>query len=132
MKAIIKKLKQNKGSTMVEVLVGFTVLVVVIVECMVHIVGMSSEMVQNSKDLVNDMHTLNEKMYTKDVLAADNTSSDVGYTKLDGVTVSLHLKEDTERGIKMTDLDMKHIAVDRFDCVDADLYQLRFRYEDSL
>ena len=50
----------NKGSTMVEVLVGFTILVLVVVECMVHIVGMSNEMVKNSKDLVNDIHTLNE------------------------------------------------------------------------
>ena len=63
----------NKGSTMVEVLVGFTILVLVVVECMVHIVGMSNEMVKNSKDLVNDIHTLNEQMYTKDVLSTNNT-----------------------------------------------------------
>lgn len=131
MKHFYNKLKlNNQGSTMVEVLVGFTILVLVVVECMVHIVGMSNEMVKNSKDLVNDMHTLNEQMYTKEVLATDNTNENTGYTKLSGVTVTLHIKENTSLNIKETELPMKHAVIDRYNCVDADLYQLRFRYEE--
>ena len=120
----------NKGSTMVEVLVGFTILVLVVVECMVHIVGMSNEMVKNSKDLVNDIHTLNEQMYTKDVLSTNNTDFTEGYTKLDGVTITLNVKEDKNRNIKSSSLIMKNAVIDCYECVEADLKQLRFRYEE--
>ncbi|MDD6135949.1 MAG: hypothetical protein PUB54_02095 [Lachnospiraceae bacterium] len=120
----------NKGSTMVEVLVGFTILVLVVVECMVHIVGMSNEMVKNSKDLVNDIHTLNEQMYTKDVLSTNNTDFTEGYTKLDGVTITLNVKEDKNRNIKASSLIMKNAVIDCYECVEADLKQLRFRYEE--
>lgn len=120
----------NKGSTMVEVLVGFTILVLVVVECMVHIVGMSNEMVKNSKDLVNDIHTLNEQMYTKDVLSTNNTDFTEGYTKLDGVTITLNVKEDKNRNIKASSLMMKNAVIDCYECVEADLKQLRFRYEE--
>lgn len=65
-KKIIKNLKMNnQGSTMVEVLVGFTILVIVLVECMVHIVGVSSEMVEKSVDMQNDRTTINRQMYQK-------------------------------------------------------------------
>ena len=120
----------NKGSTMVEVLVGFNILVLVVVECMVHIVGMSNEMVKNSKDLVNDIHTLNEQMYTKDVLSTNNTDFTEGYTKLDGVTITLNVKEDKNRNIKASSLIMKNAVIDCYECVEADLKQLRFRYEE--
>ena len=120
----------NKGSTMVEVLVGFTILVLVVVECMVHIVGMSNEMVKNSKDLINDIHTLNEQMYTKDVLSTNNTDFTEGYTKLDGVTITLNVKEDKNRNIKASSLIMKNAVIDCYECVEADLKQLRFRYEE--
>ena len=120
----------NKGSTMVEVLVGFTILVLVVVECMVHIVGMSNEMVKNSKDLVNDIHTLNEQMYTKNVLSTNNTDFTEGYTKLDGVTITLNVKEDKNRNIKASSLIMKNAVIDCYECVEADLKQLRFRYEE--
>lgn len=115
---------------MVEVLVGFTILVLVVVECMVHIVGMSNEMVKNSKDLVNDIHTLNEQMYTKDVLSTNNTDFTEGYTKLDGVTITLNVKEDKDRNIKASSLMMKNAVIDCYECVEADLKQLRFRYEE--
>ena len=120
----------NKVSTMVEVLFGFTILVLVVVECMVHIVGMSNEMVKNSKDLVNDIHTLNEQMYTKDVLSTNNTDFTEGYTKLDGVTITLNVKEDKNRNIKASSLIMKNAVIDCYECVEADLKQLRFRYEE--
>ncbi|MBQ8923963.1 MAG: hypothetical protein IJ053_04125 [Lachnospiraceae bacterium] len=64
---IIKKHKiNNQGSTMVEVLVGFTILVIVLVECMVHIVGVSGEMVEKSVDMQNSQATLIREMYKKD------------------------------------------------------------------
>lgn len=125
-----KQNSKNQGSTMVEVLVGFTILVLVIVECMVHIVGMSNEMVKKSKDLDNEIHILNEQMYTKKVLATDNTNQEEGFTKLDGVSIKLCVKEDADRNIKATNLMMKHAVIDYYECVDADLHQIRFRYEE--
>ena len=56
----------NRGSTMVEVLVGFTILVMILVECMVHIVGVSSEMIEKSVDMQNDQTVLNRALYQKD------------------------------------------------------------------
>ncbi len=67
LKKLFNNLKlNNQGSTMVEVLVGFTILVIVLVECMVHIVGVSSEMVEKSVDMQNDRMTVNREMYQKD------------------------------------------------------------------
>ena len=37
----------NAGSTMVEVIVGFVILVMVLAECMVHLLGVSGELVKN-------------------------------------------------------------------------------------
>lgn len=84
-KNIIKNLKiNNQGSTMVEVLVGFTILVIVLVECMVHIVGVSSEMVEKSVDMQNDRTTINREMYQKN---AD-------YTPIEGAKFVLTLDEE--------------------------------------
>lgn len=84
-KKIIKNLKMNnQGSTMVEVLVGFTILVIVLVECMVHIVGVSSEMVEKSVDMQNDRTTINRQMYQKN---AD-------YTTIEGAKLVLTLDEE--------------------------------------
>ena len=76
----------NRGSTMVEGLVGFTILVIVLVECMVHIVGVSSEMVEKSIDMKNDQLTLNEELYQKDTASA--------FEDIDGITISLSIDED--------------------------------------
>ena len=84
-KSFIKNLKlNNQGSTMVEVLVGFTILVIVLVECMVHIVGVSSEMVEKSVDMQNDRITVNREMYQKDA----------EYTSVDGAKFVLTLDEE--------------------------------------
>lgn len=87
-RAFIKKVKNlklnNQGSTMVEVLVGFTILVIVLVECMVHIVGVSSEMVEKSVDMQNDQMTINREMYQKNA----------EYTNIDGAKVVLILDEE--------------------------------------
>ncbi|MBQ7707464.1 MAG: hypothetical protein IJT72_06780 [Lachnospiraceae bacterium] len=74
----------NQGSTMVEVLVGFTILVFVLVECMVHIVGVSSEMVEKSVDMQKDRMTVNREMYQKDA----------EYTNIDGARAVLILDEE--------------------------------------
>lgn len=87
-RAFIKKVNNlklnNQGSTMVEVLVGFTILVIVLVECMVHIVGVSSEMVEKSVDMQNDRMTINREMYQKNA----------EYTYIDGAKVVLILDEE--------------------------------------
>ncbi|MBQ8913691.1 MAG: hypothetical protein IJ054_06575 [Lachnospiraceae bacterium] len=84
-KKVIRDLKlNNQGSTMVEVLVGFTILVIVLVECMVHIVGVSSEMVEKSVDMQNDRTTINRQMYQKD---AD-------YTTIEGAKLVLTIDEE--------------------------------------
>ncbi|MBR1816892.1 MAG: prepilin-type N-terminal cleavage/methylation domain-containing protein [Lachnospiraceae bacterium] len=75
----------NKGSTMVEVLVGFTILVIVLVECMVHIVGVSSEMVAKSVDMQNDQVTLNSEIYQTGVNSL--------FEDIDGVTITLTIDE---------------------------------------
>ena len=84
-KKIIKNLKMNnQGSTMVEVLVGFTILVIVLVECMVHIVGVSSEMVEKSVDMQNDRTTINRQMYQKNA----------NYTTIEDAKLVLTLDEE--------------------------------------
>lgn len=75
----------NKGSTMVEVIVGFVILVMVIAECMVHLVGVSSELVKKSKDMQEDQRVLNAEMYNKETT----------FQSLDGVSLTLTL--DTEK-----------------------------------
>ena len=45
----------NAGSTMVEVIVGFVILVMVLAECMVHLLGVSGELVKKSKDMQEEM-----------------------------------------------------------------------------
>ena len=85
LKRIINKPKiNNQGSTMVEVLVGFTILVIILVECMVHIVGVSSEMVEKSVDMQKDRMTVNRQMYQKN---AD-------YNKIEGVSIVLLLDDE--------------------------------------
>ena len=79
----VKKIN-NQGSTMVEVLVGFTILVFVLVECMVHIVGVSSEMVEKSVDMQNDRMTVNREMYQKDA----------NYIDIDGAKAVILLDEE--------------------------------------
>ena len=62
----------NAGSTMVEVIVGFVILVMVLAECMVHLLGVSGELVKKSKDI------LNEEMYRTDTVF--ETLADTGIT----------------------------------------------------
>ncbi|MBQ9608260.1 MAG: hypothetical protein IJV15_02310 [Lachnospiraceae bacterium] len=74
----------NRGSTMVEVLVGFTILVMVLVECMVHIVGVSSDMVEKSVDMQNAQTILTREMYQKDI----------AYEDISNVTFTLSINKD--------------------------------------
>ncbi len=85
LKRLFNNLKlNNQGSTMVEVLVGFTILVMVLVECMVHIVGVSSEMVKKSVDMQNDRMTVNREIYQKDAV----------YDTISGAKLTLVLDEE--------------------------------------
>ena len=58
----------NAGSTMVEVIVGFVILVMVLAECMVHLLGVSGELVKKSKDMQEEQRILNEEMYRTDTV----------------------------------------------------------------
>lgn len=68
----------NAGSTMVEVIVGFVILVMILAECMVHLLGVSGELVKKSKDMQEEQRVLNEEMYQKD--AEFETLADTGIT----------------------------------------------------
>ena len=78
---MIKKIIQsNSGSTMVEVLVGFTILVMVLVECMVHLVGVSGEMVRKSRDMQQCQAVMTQEMYKKDAPFEQITGADITLT----------------------------------------------------
>lgn len=68
----------NAGSTMVEVIVGFVILVMVLAECMVHLLGVSGELVKKSKDMQEEQRILNEEMYQKN--AGFEKLADTGIT----------------------------------------------------
>ena len=68
----------NAGSTMVEVIVGFVILVMVLAECMVHLLGVSGELVKKSKDMQEEQRILNEEMYRTDIVF--ETLADTGIT----------------------------------------------------
>lgn len=83
---IVRKIN-NAGSTMVEVIVGFVILVMVLAECMVHLLGVSGELVKKSKDMQEEQRVLNEEMYQKDAglekLAETGITLTVDTTKTD-------------------------------------------------
>ena len=64
----------NAGSTMVEVIVGFVILVMVLV----HLLGVSGELVKKSKDMQEEQRILNEEMYRTDTVF--ETLADTGIT----------------------------------------------------
>lgn len=66
---------------MVEVIVGFVILVMVLMECMVHLLGVSGKLVAKSKDMQEDQRILNEEMYKKGTV----------FDKVDDVTITLTL-----------------------------------------
>lgn len=73
--------RADAGSTMVEVIVGFVILVMVLMECMVHLLGVSGKLVAISKDMQEDQRILNEEMYQKNA----------NFKNVDGVTITLTL-----------------------------------------
>lgn len=95
----------NRGSTMVEVLAGVTILVIIIVECMVHLVGISGELVKKSRDTQEDLRVLNEEMYKKDA----------NFKLISGTDIILTL--DTEK------TDTKNLAKAASIKLDADIYR---------
>lgn len=73
--------RADAGSTMVEVIVGFVILVMVLMECMVHLLGVSGKLVAKSKDMQEDQRILNEEMYKKTT----------DFDTVEGVTITLTL-----------------------------------------
>lgn len=89
----------NAGSTMVEVLVGFTLLMILMVG-LTRLIKISSEMVFNTKDMINAQDSFAEEYYKGDhgTLTKSTVSSDSlilketdssGNDKADGVTITL-------------------------------------------
>lgn len=94
------KKRKNVGSTMVEVLVGFALLMILMAG-LSHLINMSSEMVFNTKDTMNEQKSFLEEFYkdnhgslseseiTSDGLRLIETDSSGNSDKTDGVTVAL-------------------------------------------
>ena len=72
---------------MVEVIVGFVILVMVLAECMVHLLGVSGELVKKSKDMQEEQRILNEEMYRTDTVF--ETLADTGITSF-AIEAKLH------------------------------------------
>ncbi len=107
----------NAGSTMVEVIVGFVILVMVLAECMVHLLGVSGELVKKSKDMQENQRILNEEMYKKD---AD-------FEKLTGTGITLTVdttKTDTQNTAQTTSFAIE-AELDRYYSDRADLTVFR-------
>lgn len=107
----------NAGSTMVEVIVGFVILVMVLAECMVHLLGVSGELVKKSKDMQENQRILNEEMYKKD---AD-------FEKLTGTGITLTVdttKTDTQNTAQATSFAIE-AELDRYYSDRADLTVFR-------
>jgi hypothetical protein len=93
------KKRKNTGSTMVEVLVGFTLLMILMVG-LTRLIKISSEMVFKTRDMINDQKSLVEEFYKEnhgsltktvvsdDTLALQETDSN-GQIISDGVNISL-------------------------------------------
>ncbi len=101
---IVRKIN-NAGSTMVEVIVGFVILVMVLAECMVHLLGVSGELVKKSKDMQEDQRVLNEEMYQKDA----------GFEKLAETGITLT--------VDTTKTDTRNTAKDTSFLIEAELHR---------
>lgn len=128
---ILQKIKNlgNQGSTMVEVLVGFTILVIIIAECMVHITGVSSEMIMKSQDLEKARLTMLSDMYK-----ADAEFETLGHLDLDGksditFTISVNMeKTDTKNRAVATNFSLDHANLTRYEAESTDMYVFRVKY----
>ncbi len=101
---IVRKIN-NAGSTMVEVIVGFVILVMVLAECMVHLLGVSGELVKKSKDMQEEQRVLNEEMYQKDA----------GFEKLAETGITLT--------VDTTKTDTRNTAKDTSFLIEAELHR---------
>ena len=101
---IVRKIN-NAGSTMVEVIVGFVILVMVLAECMVILLGVSGELVKKSKDMQEEQRVLNEEMYQKDA----------GFEKLAETGITLT--------VDTTKTDTRNTAKDTSFLIEAELHR---------
>lgn len=90
---------------MVEVIVGFVILVMVLAECMVHLLGVSGELVKKSKDMQEEQRVLNEEMYQKDA----------GFEKLAETGITLT--------VDTTKTDTRNTAKDTSFLIEAELHR---------
>lgn len=121
---IVRKIN-NAGSTMVEVIVGFVILVMVLAECMVHLLGVSGKLVKKSKDMQEEQQVLNEEMYQKDA----------GFEKLaeTGITLTVDTtKTDTRNTAKDTSFSIE-AELHRYysDRADLTVFRVIHKSEDS-
>ena len=121
----IMRQMNNAGSTMVEVIVGFVILVMVLAECMVHLLGVSGELVKKSKDMQEEQRVLNEEMYQKDA----------GFEKLaeTGITLTVDTtKTDTRNTVKDTSF-LIEAELHRYysDRADLTVFRVIHKSEDS-
>lgn len=98
---IISKVRDNRGSTMVEVLIAITLLLIVL-SSLTHLIKFSSTMLMEAKDMTEDNQTLSSNMYKKDV----------GFTDLpDKIYVEISDYTRAENGAKKTSFDMEEVKV---------------------
>ena len=90
----------NAGSTMVEVIVGFVILVMVLAECMVHLLGVSGELVKKSKDMQEEQRILNEEMYRTDTVFETLADTGITLTVDTNKTDSQHMPQATSFAIE--------------------------------
>lgn len=89
--------KDNNGSTMVEVMVGFIILTVVLAEILVHVIKFSSNMIAESKDAQIEREQLKEEICKK------NSFGKQGF----GNSVNVYLTIREEEGQTLTKEEKK-------------------------
>lgn len=108
---------KNRGSTMVEVLVGFALLAV-LVAGFTKIINLSGNMITQSKDMLREAELLEEKLYRGDdpenvtenvklveINTAESTDETAGESiclKLDNVTVETYVVDGTKGSVSIS------------------------------
>jgi Na+-transporting NADH:ubiquinone oxidoreductase subunit NqrF len=114
----MNKKANNTGSTMVEVLVGFTLLMIMMAG-LTRLIKLSSEMVFNTKDMMNDQLSFEEELYKEDygTLTRSTLSSDgivlketdsSGNGKAGGINIAL-----TDAGVEKLSDDESELSLYR-------------------
>lgn len=95
----MKKRKNNEGSTMVEVLVGFVILVIVISACLENMIKFSANLVMESQDIQKLSESFKESIYKRD-----------SFTKVDGadnIKITLTYSEESKDNLLENEKNLK-------------------------